>query len=90
MNKLVTDLQKQANNLRPPNRLVKKFYKLCYELNWTLPDTGKLDYARIENWLNKYSYLHKQIDEYTEGELPCLVSQLQTIANENKNEKKMK
>lgn len=59
----------------PDDKMRKKILSLCYEMHWTVK--GKLDWERINNWMLKYGYLHKPINEYKVNELPKLVSQFE-------------
>ncbi len=56
----------------------KKFFSICHELNWKLPN-GQLDYPRINGWLKAKGYLHKAINEYKYADLPKLISQLENL-----------
>jgi hypothetical protein len=47
-------------------------------LGWE-DDNGKIDYGHFNAWLEKYGYLHKSLMEYTELELPELVTQLENM-----------
>ncbi len=59
-------------------RMQKKFFSICYDLNWTVPG-GKLNYQTINEWLLKFGYLHKEFNKYTAKELPQLITQLENI-----------
>lgn len=80
--KLITKLQAEVNKTKPSSnqktKMLRKFFKICYQLEWTT-DEGKLDYQRIDNWLKKYSYLKKGIDEYKYEELADLITQIQQL-----------
>ncbi|HXU27478.1 MAG TPA: hypothetical protein VN698_09625 [Bacteroidia bacterium] len=65
------------NQTEACQKMRKKIFSICYEMQWTL--AGKLDWSRINFWLNKYGYLHKKLDDYTEAELPKLVTQFENL-----------
>lgn len=58
-------------------RMRRKFFSICYDLRWT--KSGKLDYARIHAWVNKYGHAHKAFNDYTTKELPELITQLESV-----------
>lgn len=67
--------------------MCKKFFHYCYELSWTVKETGKLDYPRIRNWLLKYGYLKKPLDSYKQKELYKLLQQVEELLeSQNKRE----
>jgi len=39
----------------------------------------KRDYARLEAWLIKFSYLHKPLKQYSYDELPALITQMEKV-----------
>lgn len=59
------------------DKMRKKCLSICYDLGWT--KAGKLDYPKIHEWIEKFGYLHKKFNAYTEAELPKLVTQFETL-----------
>lgn len=81
--KLISDLSKQVYVEREKEaeaviKMRRRFLAICHELKWKVTD-NKLDYNRINNWLLKYSYLKKPINEYKEKELPNLITQIDNV-----------
>jgi hypothetical protein len=60
------------------DKMRKKILSIAHELNWTLPN-GKIDWPKLNAWLLKYGYLHKELNRYKLSELPQLVSQIQQL-----------
>ena len=56
----------------------KKVLSICHEMKWKL-ESGKIDWEHLNDWLDKYGYLHKSLNEYTEKELPKLVTQFENL-----------
>lgn len=59
------------------NKMRRKILSICHEMNWKLGQ--QLDWERINFWLQKYGYLHKDLNKYTEAELPKLVTQFENL-----------
>ncbi|MCK6649816.1 MAG: hypothetical protein L6Q66_09180 [Bacteroidia bacterium] len=79
--KLIKHLQSLVSeNHDKSNRMRRKILSICHEMKWTLPGS-KLDWNKINNWLLKYGYLHKPLNDYTAKELPSLVSQFEGLLN---------
>ena len=60
------------------NVMRKKILSVCHEMNWKL-ENGTLDWERLNAWLMKYGYLHKELNEYSYKELPKLVTQFENM-----------
>lgn len=77
---LIERLQNEADLRVPPKqkKMLSKFFAICHKLGWQT-DGEQLDYTRIDNWLRKYSYLKKGINDYEEDELPKLISQIENL-----------
>lgn len=61
-------------------KILSRFHRMQYYT--PLPPEGgtpRLDFRRIANWMLQYSYLHKPLNNYTEKELPALVSQVDAM-----------
>lgn len=56
----------------------KKVLSICHEMKWKL-ESGKIDWEHLNDWLMKYGYLHKSLNEYKEKELPKLVTQFENL-----------
>jgi hypothetical protein len=65
----------------PADRMRKKIISLAREMGWELRTTaGKAaDMDRIKNWVMKYGYLKKPLNDYTINELPRLVTQFEHV-----------
>lgn len=57
-------------------KMQRKILSLAHEQNWKMFD-GKIDMKRVNDWCIKYGYLHKKLNDYTESELPTLVTQFE-------------
>lgn len=62
----------------PADRMRKKILSICHEMGWELPN-GKIDWDRLNGYLTKYGYLHKELNDYTNDELPTLVTQFENL-----------
>jgi hypothetical protein len=62
----------------PADKMRKKILSICHDMNWELV-SGKIDWDRLNNWLKKFGYLHKGLNEYTMQELPKLVTQFENL-----------
>jgi len=60
------------------NQMRRKILSICHELQWENAE-GKIDWTRLNNYLNKYGYLHKPLNDYTYDELPKLVTQFENL-----------
>jgi len=81
MSRLISHLQNKANAIKqdePANKMRRKICSMFHELRYELP-SGILDYARINEWMLKFSYQHKLLNAYTIEELPRLVSQVENM-----------
>lgn len=78
----------QAAGLPKPDnsRLMSKLFAMAHEMQWItttrVVDTGgkirnKKDYSHVHEWVKKYGYLKKPLNEYTYNELPKLVTQFE-------------
>ena len=56
-----------------------KILSMAHEMQWYKPGTRNLNYDRINEWCEKFGYLHKRLDRYTYSELPKLVSQFEAV-----------
>lgn len=73
----------------PANKMRRKILSICHELEWELQN-GSVDWPRLNAWLLKYGYLHKGLNEYTEQELPTLVTQFENLLRTSYASKKDK
>lgn len=62
----------------PANRMRRKVLSICHEIGWELPN-GEIDWLRLNEYLNKYGYLHKPLNDYAYAELPTLVTQFENL-----------
>lgn len=83
---LIMRLQEEVRNKIPESqkKMFRKFFSVCHQLSWTTED-GQLDYKRIDNWLKKYSYKKKGINDYRKEELPKLITQIQKLLPNEKS-----
>lgn len=82
---LLTDLNRLLGNTEPPGeKLRRKIIGIAHDLGWELPG-GKADMKRINDFIAARGYLHKygkkKLNDYTEKELPGLVTQFVNIKN---------
>lgn len=64
------------------NKMRGKILYFAHEMRMTKQNNkGKTvaDVKRVDEWMLKYSYLHKKLDAYTLEELPKLVSQFENV-----------
>lgn len=63
----------------------KKIISCFHQINYRLPG-GKIDMERVNEWIQKYGYLHKPLNHYTYPELPRLVSQVEIMRDKFLNQ----
>lgn len=73
LRRLESDMMRNS----PANRMRRKILSICHEINWR--KDGKIDWKHLNEWLTKYGYLHKRLNQYTEQELPKLVTQFERL-----------
>jgi hypothetical protein len=65
------------------DKMRKRIFSICYTIGWTTIDPDKntviVDQERLNAWLLKYGYLHKDLMDYTYLELPTLVTQFERL-----------
>lgn len=80
---LIKHLEKSAKPKKDPSDVMrKKIISIAWQMNWTKKNkSGKLgaDISRINNWCNKFGYLHKDLNDYKYKELPKLLTQFQSM-----------
>lgn len=57
----------------PKERMVGKILSMAHEMRWELPN-GKIDMDRLNAWCIKYNPHKKPLNDFTEEELPTVVS----------------
>lgn len=77
---LLTALIGEKESFNAKQIMVRKILAMAHEMRWELNEqrhnkSNKIDMERVNNWMNKYSYLHKPLDRYRADELPALVTQ---------------
>lgn len=75
-NRIIKYLQGQQNQSPEEvslDRQRKKIISSCREMGWN--KGGYADMRRIYDWVEKYGYLNKPLNEYTLQEIPRLVTQ---------------
>lgn len=65
-------------NADAAQKMRRKVFSIAHELGWE-DIGGKVDTDRLHNWLLKYGYLHKPLNDYTSHELPRLITQLEKV-----------
>lgn len=70
--------EKAAQELDPSNKMRRKILSICREMGneWF---NGSYNWPKINAWLEKFGYLHKGLNDYTEAELPKLVTQFESL-----------
>lgn len=61
----------------PANRMRKKIFSHAHTIGWTYQ--GKVDTQKVRNWMLKFSFLHKDVNDYTLAELPKLITQFKKV-----------
>jgi hypothetical protein len=65
------------------DRMRKRILSICYNIGWTVYSERKrrtvVDMQRLDAWMKKYSYKHKELSRYTYRELPQLVTQFEKM-----------
>jgi hypothetical protein len=75
---LVPAIPKGNGNPNKADKMRKKILSICYEMNWT-NEKGKINWKTLNDYLLKFGYLHKALNDYKEAELPTLVSQFEGL-----------
>jgi len=61
----------------------KSIMSMCHQMHWTFfSDRYQkvcVDYNRLSDWMNRYSYLHKPLNDYTVKEMPKLFRQFKAL-----------
>lgn len=70
---LITHLK----SLDGSHKMRRKIISMAHELGWKIPGTKKINMEAINTWCKTYGYGKKELNEYTEQELPKLVTQFQ-------------
>jgi len=70
---LITHLK----SLDSAHKMRCKIIKLAHEIDWHHAGTTTIDMPKLNEWCRKYGYLKKELNAYTEAELPKLVSQFE-------------
>jgi hypothetical protein len=64
---------------RDGDRMRKRLISMAHELRWHKQGSLKIDINRIDRWCIKYGYLHKRFQEYSNKELPGLITQFENM-----------
>lgn len=69
--------------LKRSNMMRRRIFSMCYTLGWVKYDEAEkrdvVDKDRLDGWLIKYGYLHKDLQQYEYRELPRLVTQFENF-----------
>lgn len=63
----------------PENKMRRKILSICHEMRWKDEITDNIDWKHLNDWLKKYGYLHKKLNDYTAAELPTLITQFEHL-----------
>ena len=70
------------------DKMRKKVISVCYELGWIEPsdepEERRINMAVIDSFLKQRGYLKKPLNDFTEKELPRLVTQFKQILEHSK------
>lgn len=78
---LINDLNRQTGfspKEKPGEKQRRRIIAMAHDMRWQLPGY-KVDMKRVNDWCCTYGYLHKKLNDYTEAELPKLVSQFMQV-----------
>jgi hypothetical protein len=71
------------NDFQKGDRMRKRILSLFRQYGYTEYCTKQnkliVDFARLNNWMIKYGYLHKRLNKYKYVELPKLVTQVEIL-----------
>lgn len=82
----LTNAKPYGKTLRKPSKkMVGKLVAMAHEIGWIKQNVNvgknglqnKKDYSILHDWIEKYGYLHKPLDQYSYNEFPKLVAQLE-------------
>ncbi len=79
---LINELQILANRIQKNQDEIKtdsqrkKMFSIAREMGWI--SNGKVD-QRLFQWIEKYGYLKKPLNDYTLSELPKLITQFEYV-----------
>lgn len=78
---LISYLEGSKTAPDPADRMRKKIISMAREIGWEMRTAkGKVaDIERIKNWVLKYGYLKKPLNDYGINELPRLVTQFEQV-----------
>lgn len=71
--------------VKPTQKMVNKLFAMAHQMGWITEETivsptgmiKKKNYSRLYEWVTKYGYLHKPLNQYSYKEMPKLVSQFE-------------
>lgn len=59
------------------DKMRKKILSICREMQWTIK--GDIDWKHLNEYLLKFGYKHKLLNDYSSQELPMLVTQFDNL-----------
>jgi len=81
--KVVKENTTEKDDFMKGEHMRKRIFSMCHQYGWTAFDATKrkhtVDVDKLNGWMQKYSYLHKSINQYKYNELPQLVTQFETV-----------
>jgi hypothetical protein len=79
--------KEQTSDHQRGDKQRKYLMSLCYQLGWTKfserAQRDVADVARLNNWCQKYGYLHKPLNGYKYTELTKLVTQFEEMVEKH-------
>lgn len=77
--RLIRYLKAEAGDHGKAEAMRRKIIAMAHDMSWHLPGTKKVDMIRLDAWMIRYSYMKKKLDQYSEKELPLLVTQFERV-----------
>jgi len=76
---LIQHIERNDPNFNSIQKMRGKILYYAHEMGWRKRSNNKwvADGAAVDEWMLKYSYLHKKLDAYLYNELPALVTQFE-------------
>lgn len=72
--------KEQAERIADPaNRMRRRILSMFREMGGDWHGPNGYNWPRINSWMLKYGYLHKEMNAYKENELPALVTQVEKM-----------
>lgn len=72
LNRILSSTNIKADKMR--KKIISYFHKMGYQ-----EEDMTINMDRVNNWCCRYGYLHKRLNDYTENELPKLITQVESV-----------